>query len=146
MEKTAKIYVAGHHGLVGSAIWNNLQQKGYTNLVGRSHKELDLLDGQAVKKFFDEEQPQYVILAAAHVGGIMANSLYRADFIYQNLQIQQNVIGESFRHDVKKLLFLGSTCIYPRDAGRCVTDFSLGIYQRTVCYCEDCRVEDVRKL
>ena len=71
MEKTAKIYVAGHHGLVGSAIWNNLQQKGYTNLVGRSHKELDLLDGQAVKKFFDEEQPQYVILAAAHVGGIM---------------------------------------------------------------------------
>ena len=116
MEKTAKIYVAGHHGLVGSAIWNNLQQKGYTNLVGRSHKELDLLDGQAVKKFFDEEQPQYVILAAAHVGGIMANSLYRADFIYQNLQIQQNVIGESFRHDVKKLLFLGSTCIYPRDA------------------------------
>ncbi len=106
MEKTAKIYVAGHHGLVGSAIWNNLQQKGYTNLVGRSHKELDLLDGQAVKKFFDEEQPQYVILAAAHVGGIMANSLYRADFIYQNLQIQQNVIGESFRHDVKKLLFL----------------------------------------
>ena len=116
MEKTAKIYVAGHHGLVGSAIWNNLQQKGYTNLVGRSHKELDLLDGQAVKKFFDEEQPQYVILAAAHVGGIMANSLYRADFIYQNLQIQQNVIGESFRHNVKKLLFLGSTCIYPRDA------------------------------
>ena len=84
MEKTAKIYVAGHHGLVGSAIWNNLQQKGYTNLVGRSHKELDLLDGQAVKKFFDEEQPQYVILAAAHVGGIMANSLYRADFIYLN--------------------------------------------------------------
>ena len=118
MEKTAKIYVAGHHGLVGSAIWNNLQQKGYTNLVGRSHKELDLLDGQAVKKFFDEEQPQYVILAAAHVGGIMANSLYRADFIYQNLQIQQNVIGESFRHNVKKLLFLGSTCIYPRDAGQ----------------------------
>ena len=111
MEKTAKIYVAGHHGLVGSAIWNNLQQKGYTNLVGRSHKELDLLDGQAVKKFFDEEQPQYVILAAAHVGGIMANSLYRADFIYQNLQIQQNVIGESFRHDVKKLLFLGSNLL-----------------------------------
>lgn len=116
MEKSAKIYVAGHHGLVGSAIWNNLQQKGYNNLVGRSHNELDLLDGQAVKAFFDEEQPEYVILAAAHVGGIMANSLYRADFIYQNLQIQQNVIGESFRHGVKKLLFLGSTCIYPRDA------------------------------
>ena len=116
MEKTAKIYVAGHHGLVGSAIWNNLQKKGYTNLVGRSHKELDLLDGVAVRTFFDAEQPEYVILAAAHVGGIMANSLYRADFIYQNLQIQQNVIGESFRHGVKKLLFLGSTCIYPRDA------------------------------
>ena len=102
--------------MVGSAIWNNLKQKGYTNLVGRSHKELDLLDGAAVKQFFDEEQPEYVILAAAHVGGIMANSIYRADFIYRNLQIQQNVIGESFRHHVKKLLFLGSTCIYPRDA------------------------------
>lgn len=118
MEKTAKIYVAGHHGLVGSAIWNNLLQKGYANLVGRSHRELDLLDGQAVKAFFDKEQPEYVILAAACVGGIMANSLYRADFIYQNLQIQQNVIGESFRHHVKKLLFLGSTCIYPRNAGQ----------------------------
>lgn len=116
MEKNAKIYVAGHHGLVGSAIYKNLQEKGYTHLVGRSHKELDLLDGVAVRKFFDEEQPEYVILAAAHVGGIMANSLYRADFIYQNLQIQQNVIGESYRHHVKKLLFLGSTCIYPRDA------------------------------
>ena len=116
MEKSAKIYVAGHRGLVGSAIWQNLQQKGYTNLVGKKHAELDLLDGQAVKQFFDDEQPEYVILAAAHVGGIMANSLYRADFIYRNLQIQQNVIGESFRHQVKKLLFLGSTCIYPRDA------------------------------
>ena len=116
MEKSAKIYVAGHHGLVGLAIWKNLQEKGYTHLIGRSHKELDLLDGVAVKRFFDEEQPEYVILAAAHVGGIMANSIYRADFIYQNLQIQQNVIGESFRHGVKKLLFLGSTCIYPRDA------------------------------
>ena len=116
MDKTSKIYVAGHHGLVGSAIYNNLKSKGYTNLVGRSHKELDLLDGVAVKRFFDEEKPEYVVLAAAHVGGIMANSLYRADFIYQNLQIQQNVIGESFRHGVKKLLFLGSTCIYPKNA------------------------------
>lgn len=116
MEKDARIYVAGHRGLVGSAIWNNLLEKGYTNLIGRSHKELDLLDGISVKKFFDKEQPEYVILAAAHVGGIMANNLYRADFIYQNLQIQQNVIGESFRHHVKKLLFLGSTCIYPREA------------------------------
>ena len=116
MDKNAKIYVAGHHGLVGSAIWKNLQEKGYTNLVGRTHKELDLLDGAAVKQFFDEEMPEYVFLAAAFVGGIMANSIYRADFIYKNLQIQQNVIGESFRHQVKKLLFLGSTCIYPRDA------------------------------
>ena len=116
MDKNAKIYVAGHHGLVGSAIWKNLQEKRYTNLVGRTHKELDLLDGAAVKLFFDEEMPEYVFLAAAFVGGIMANSIYRADFIYKNLQIQQNVIGESFRHQVKKLLFLGSTCIYPRDA------------------------------
>ena len=116
MEKNAKIYVAGHHGLVGSAIWKNLQNKGYTNLVGRTHKELDLLDSVSVRQFFDEEQPEYVFLAAAFVGGIMANSIYRADFIYKNLQIQQNVIGESFRHNIKKLLFLGSTCIYPRDA------------------------------
>jgi len=116
MDKRAKIYIAGHRGLVGSAIWNNLLQKGYTNLVGKSHHELDLLDAVAVRNFFDKEQPDYVILAAAHVGGIMANSIYRADFIYKNLQIQQNVIGESFRHEVKKLLFLGSTCIYPRDA------------------------------
>lgn len=116
LDKSAKIYVAGHHGLVGSAIWNNLKERGYNNLVGRSHKELDLLDSMAVKAFFDEEQPDAVILAAAHVGGIMANLQYRADFIYQNLQIQQNVIGESFRHGVKKLLFLGSTCIYPREA------------------------------
>ena len=116
MDKTSKIYVAGHRGLVGSAIWKNLQAKGYTNLVGRSHAELDLLNGEAVRAFFDAERPEYVILAAAHVGGIMANSRYRADFIYQNLQIQQNVIGESYRHGVKKLLFLGSTCIYPRDA------------------------------
>ncbi len=116
MEKNAKIYIAGHRGLVGSAIWKNLQDKGYTNLIGRTHKELDLLDGMAVRKFFDEEQPEYVFLAAAFVGGIMANSIYRADFIYKNLQIQQNIIGESFRHNVKKLLFLGSTCIYPHDA------------------------------
>lgn len=108
LDKNAKIYIAGHRGLVGSAIWKNLQEKGYTNLVGKTHKELDLLDGVAVRRFFDEEQPEYVFLAAAFVGGIMANSIYRADFIYKNLQIQQNVIGESFRHNVKKLLFLGA--------------------------------------
>lgn len=114
--KNSKIFVAGHHGLVGSAIWNNLKSRGYTNLVGRTHQELDLMDPVAVRRFFDEEQPDAVVLAAAHVGGIMANLQYRADFIYQNLQIQQNVIGESWRHGVKKLLFLGSTCIYPREA------------------------------
>lgn len=116
LDKNTKIFVAGHHGLVGSAIWNNLKQRGYNNLVGRMHKELDLLDPVAVKRFFDEERPEAVVLAAAHVGGIMANLNYRADFIYQNLQIQQNVIGESFKHNVKKLLFLGSTCIYPKMA------------------------------
>ena len=116
LDKQSKIYVAGHHGLVGSAIWNNLQQRGYTNLVGRSHQELDLTDQVAVKKFFDEERPDAVVLAAAFVGGIMANSLYRADFIMQNMKMQCNVISESYAHGVKKLLFLGSTCIYPKNA------------------------------
>ena len=106
LDKNSKIYVAGHHGLVGSAIWNNLLEKGYRNLVGKSHSELDLLDPVAVKNFFDTERPDAVVLAAAHVGGIMANLQYRADFIYQNLQIQQNVIGEAWKHGVKKLLFL----------------------------------------
>ncbi len=116
LDKSSKIYVAGHHGLVGSAIWNNLLQRGYTNLVGRSHKELDLTDQYAVKKFFDEEQPDAVVLAAAFVGGIMANMLYRADFIMMNMKIQCNVISEAYAHGVKKLLFLGSTCIYPKNA------------------------------
>lgn len=122
LDKTSKIYVAGHRGLVGSAIWKNLLSRGYTNLVGRTHKELDLMDPMAVKEFFDQEQPDAVVLAAAHVGGIMANLQYRADFIYQNLQIQQNVIGESWKHGVKKLLFLGSTCIYPREAPQPMTE------------------------
>ena len=116
LDKNSKIYVAGHHGLVGSAIWNNLLQRGYTNLVGRSHKELDLTDQVAVKQFFDEEHPDAVVLAAAFVGGIMANSLYRADFIMMNMKIQCNVISEAYAHGVKKLLFLGSTCIYPKNA------------------------------
>ncbi len=116
LSKESKIYVAGHHGLVGSAIWNNLKQRGYNNLIGRSHKELDLTDQVAVKKFFDEEQPDAVVLAAAFVGGIMANMLYRADFIMMNMKIQCNVISESYAHGVKKLLFLGSTCIYPKNA------------------------------
>ncbi len=116
MEKTSKIYVAGHKGLVGSAIWKNLQKKGYTNLVGRSSKELDLRDQLAVAEFFKVEKPEYVFLAAAKVGGIMANSIYRAEFIYYNLQIQNNIIHNAYLNGVKKLLFLGSTCIYPRDA------------------------------
>ncbi len=116
LDKNSKIYVAGHNGLVGSAIWNNLLQRGYTNLVGRSHRELDLTDQVAVRKFFDEERPDAVVLAAAFVGGIMANSLYRADFIMMNMKIQCNVISESYAHGVKKLLFLGSTCIYPKNA------------------------------
>ncbi len=116
MEKDAKIFVAGHRGLVGSAILNNLKKKGYTNFVLRTHKELDLCNQAAVTEFFDQEKPEYVFLAAAHVGGIVANSLYRADFIYRNLEIQNNVIYNAYRTGVKKLLFLGSTCIYPGNA------------------------------
>lgn len=125
MEKQSKIYVAGHRGLVGSAIWKKLEEKGYTHLVGRTHHELDLLDGDAVKHFFDEVQPEYVFLAAAYVGGIVANNTYRADFIYRNLEIQNHVIGESFRHNVKKLLFLGSTCIYPKEAPQPLSEETL---------------------
>lgn len=116
LDKKSKIYIAGHHGLVGSAIWNNLLSRGYTNLIGRSHRELDLTNQQAVKDFFDEERPDAVVLAAAFVGGIMANFLYRADFIMQNMKMQCNVIEQAYLHGVKKLLFLGSTCIYPKDA------------------------------
>lgn len=125
IDKSTKIYVAGHRGLVGSAIWNNLTDKGYTNLIGRTHKELDLMNSAEVSRFFEEEKPEYVFLAAAHVGGIIANNNYRADFIYKNLQIQNNVIGESFRNNVKKLLFLGSTCIYPKEASQPMTEDSL---------------------
>ncbi|MCR5423949.1 MAG: GDP-L-fucose synthase [Bacteroidales bacterium] len=123
--KKDRIYVAGHKGLVGSAIYNALQAKGYEHVVGRSHAELDLMDGVAVHRFFEEEHPDVVVLAAAKVGGIMANSMCGADFIYQNLQIQQNVIGEAFRSGVKKLLFLGSTCIYPRMAPQPMKEESL---------------------
>lgn len=125
INNNTKIYVAGHRGLVGSAIMRNLKERGFTNLVGRTHSELDLLDPVAVKEFFDAEKPEVVVLAAAHVGGIMANSRYRADFIYQNLQIQQNVIGEAWRHGVKHLLFLGSTCIYPRECQQPITEDAL---------------------
>ena len=116
MDKNSKIYVAGHKGLVGSAIVRNLKSKGYENIITRTHSELDLMDQKAVYELFEKEKPEYVVLAAAKVGGIVANSTYRADFIYENLQIQNNVIHQSYVHKVKKLLFLGSTCIYPKDA------------------------------
>ncbi len=116
MNKDSKIYVAGHLGLVGSAITKNLRSKGYTNLLFRSLEELDLTNQAAVEAFFEAEKPEYVILAAAKVGGIIANNTYRGQFIYENMQIQNNVIHQSYVHGVKKLLFLGSTCIYPKMA------------------------------
>ncbi len=114
MELNAKIYVAGHRGMVGSAVVRRLQAAGYQNIVARTSKELDLRNTEAVNAFFAQEKPDYVILAAAKVGGIMANNVFRADFLYENLQIQNNVIHASFEQDVKKLLFLGSSCIYPK--------------------------------
>lgn len=116
MRKNSKIYVAGHRGLVGSAIVRSLQSQGYTNIVCRTHKELDLIRQSSVEDFFQKEKPEYVVLAAAKVGGIVANNTYRADFIYENLAIQNNIIHQSYVHGVKKLLFLGSTCIYPKNA------------------------------
>lgn len=116
MEFTSKIYLAGHRGLVGSAILENLQERGYTNIITRTHDELDLSNQIEVVDFFQAEQPEYVFLAAAKVGGIVANNVYRADFIYENMMIQNNVIHQSYVHNVKKLLFLGSTCIYPKQA------------------------------
>ena len=116
MNLDAKIYVAGHRGLVGSAIVRNLEAKGYKNIIYRTHKELDLTKQEAVRRFFEEEKPEYVFLAAAKVGGIHANNTYPADFIYDNLMIQNNVIKAAHDFKVKKLLFLGSTCIYPKMA------------------------------
>ena len=114
IEKTDKIYVAGHRGLVGSAIVRNLKAKGYEQVIGRTHKELDLTEQQAVRDFFEQERPDVVVLAAAKVGGIHANAAYPAEFMYQNLQIQNNVIDSAYRNGCKKLLFLGSSCIYPK--------------------------------
>ncbi|WP_319480780.1 GDP-L-fucose synthase [uncultured Draconibacterium sp.] len=116
MNQNSKIYVAGHKGMVGSAIWKNLKSKGYKNLVGKKSDELNLMDASAVTDFFAVEQPEYVILAAAKVGGIVANNNYRGQFIFENLMIQNNVIHNAYISGVKKLLFLGSTCIYPREA------------------------------
>lgn len=116
MEKNSKIYVAGHRGLVGSAIVRNLKERGFTNLLVRTHKELDLKRQEDVEKFFEQEKPEYVFLAAAKVGGIHANSTYPAEFIYDNLMIESNIIHSSYKNKVKKLLFLGSSCIYPKFA------------------------------
>ncbi len=116
MKSDSKIYVAGHNGLVGSAIVKRLTDKGYTNLITKTHNELELTDQQAVANYFAQEKPEYVFLTAAKVGGIAANNRYRADFIYDNLMVQNNVIHQSYKNDVKKLLFLGSTCVYPKDA------------------------------
>jgi len=125
VNKNSRIYIAGHRGLVGSAIVKNLESKGYTNLVCRTHKELDLLNQKDVDNFFENEKPEYVILAAAKVGGIIANNTYRADFVYENLQIQNNIIHQSYLHKVQKLLFLGSTCIYPKNAPQPMLEDSL---------------------
>ena len=125
MNKKSKIFLAGHKGLVGSAIYNNLLSKGYTNIIYRTHQELDLADQNSVADFFKEEQPEIVVLAAAKVGGILANNIYRADFIYENLMIQNNVIHHSYLNGVKKLLFLGSTCIYPKECEQPISENSL---------------------
>jgi len=114
LEKNAKIYIAGHRGMVGSAIHRKLTKEGFSNIITRTSKELDLRDQQAVQQFFDQEKPDYVFLAAAKVGGIVANNTYRADFLYENLAIQNNVIHQSYKHGVTKLMFLGSSCIYPK--------------------------------
>ncbi|MDB2415157.1 GDP-L-fucose synthase [Rickettsiales bacterium] len=125
MQKNSKIYVSGHRGLVGSAIVKNLQSKGYNNIITRTHSELDLTNQAAVEEFFNQEKPEFVILAAARVGGIVANNTYRAEFVYENLMIQNNVIHQSYKNGVKKLLFLGSTCIYPRDCPQPMKEDSL---------------------
>ncbi|ELH8757729.1 GDP-L-fucose synthase [Campylobacter jejuni] len=116
MQKDSKIYIAGHSGLVGSAILNELKQQGYKNIVFKTHFELDLINQKAVADFFEREKPEYVILAAAKAGGILANNTYRADFIYQNLMIECNVIHNAYLHKVKKLLFIASTTVYPKNA------------------------------
>lgn len=125
MNKNDKIYIAGHRGLVGSAILKNLQNKGFTNIITKTHKELDLSNQQATADFFTTEKPEYVFLAAAKVGGIVANNTYRADFIYHNLMIQNNVIHQSYISGVKKLLFLGSTCIYPKKVAQPIKEDAL---------------------
>jgi len=125
LEKSAKIYIAGHRGMVGSAIHRKLVKEGFTNFVFRTSSELDLREQEPVRAFFESERPEYVFLAAAKVGGIMANNIYRAEFLYENLQIQNNIIDSSYRNQVKKLLFLGSSCIYPKLAPQPLHEDSL---------------------
>jgi len=125
MKKQSKIYIAGHRGLVGSAIWNKLTNAGFTNLIGKTRTEVNLLDQKAVETFFETEKPEYVFLAAAKVGGIVANNTYRGEFIYENLVIQNNIIHNAWKQGVKKLLFLGSTCIYPKEAPQPMPENSL---------------------
>jgi GDP-L-fucose synthase len=125
MNKDAKVYIAGHRGLVGSAIWRKLEEQGHTNLIGRTHEELDLTNQVAVEEFFAVEKPEYVFLAAAKVGGIVANNVYRADFIMENLKIQNNIIESSYQNGVTKLLFLGSSCIYPKLAPQPIPEDAL---------------------
>src|SRR5260221_7630651 len=125
MARTARIYVAGHRGLVGSAIWRELQGRGFTHLIGRSRAELDLLDASAVQKFYAQEKPEYIFVAAAKVGGILANDRYPAEFLFENLQIQAHLIHGAYRAGAKKLLFLGSSCIYPRLATQPLKEDSL---------------------
>lgn len=150
MKKNSRIFVAGHRGLVGSAIWKSLENKGYSYLIGRTHKELDLEDPAAVREFFDREKPEYVFLAAAFVGGIIANSRYRADFIFRNLQIQQNVIGESFRAWRIQAPLPGEHLHLPARSppaheGNRPAHLPAGIHQRTLCHCQNSRAENVRK-
>lgn len=125
MQQKSKIYVAGHKGLVGSAIVKTLEQKGYKNLLLKTHKELDLTNQKDVEDFFIKEKPEFVFLAAAKVGGIVANNTFRADFIYENLQIQNNIVHQSYKNGIKKLLFLGSSCIYPKNAPQPLVENSL---------------------
>jgi len=125
LEKSSKIYIAGHLGMVGSAVWRELERTGYSNLVGKSSQELDLRDQLEVNAFFEQEQPEYVILAAAKVGGIVANNTYRADILFDNLTIQTNVIHTAWKYGVRKLLFLGSSCIYPKYAEQPIKEESL---------------------
>jgi GDP-L-fucose synthase len=148
MDKNSKIYIAGHRGMVGSAIIRKLARQGYVNVVTKSSKDLDLRNQKAVANFFAKEKPDYVFLAAAKVGGIHANNTYRAEFLYDNLMIQNNVIHNSWKNGVKKLMFLGSSCIYPKLAQQPLREDYLlsGAYKRALRHCKNSRYQNVRCL